>query len=294
MDKQHHNFTGPGRRIYAFALFLGFLYLILFLPVILLGQTQNPPQAHWQIEAGYQHMRLQVKQVSPLIYAANNAFVGGRFLREKGAHHWMLRSSLSLGSNQAKGIGRRKALVYDPYSLNGSRDSFTYDINPALSFIQGTLSASYYRSIRRSEEYAVSIGGIFDHQLIYGAMAADLWFLYRMSLMPSVRLERSMPGEGKLSAEMSIPVLSYLLQPPYALDPSLPEPSYFKAYLKTGSAMSSFQDFQQMNLLLSYEHRLNDQRSIGLNYRFLWTGYADKPVSSINAYSNTVSLFYTF
>lgn len=268
--------------------------LILFSSFITFGQI-NAGKApnEWTVELGYQNFRILDKNTSPLIYVSNNGTLSFKFQKTKTQNLWNVGLDAAVGSSQSKRFGKREAIVYDPYEIDGIRDSVVYDINPGLSFIQGSLYYSYYWKLKQ-QKYKMYVGGIVQDDIYYGALAADVWFFNQLSIMPAYRIEFSIDSKSTLEAEFSTPIVSYLLRQPYTLDPSLPENSYFKANLKTGSSFGTLNRFQQVNFKLRYCYALKKEKQIGLRYDFMWMNYANIPERNLKAYSNSILISYTF
>ena len=247
----------------------------------------------WDIELGYQNFRLSDKNVSPLIYVANNGMLSLRYQKMKVKNTWNIGFDVSIGSMQSKRFGRREAIAYDPYNINGSRDSVVYDINPGLSFISASLYYSYYWKLN-TQKRKMFVGGIVQDNFYYGALGADVWFFNQLSIMPAYRIEVYKSSKSTIKAEFSVPIFSYLIRQPYTLDPSLPENSYFKANLKTGSAISSINNFQQINFKLKYRYELTIGNQIGISYNFMWMNYANIQDRNLRAYTNSILFTYTF
>lgn len=268
--------------------------LILILPAFSFGQVNDSTiSKDWRIEVGYQNFRLLDKNSSPLLYSAHAGQIGGQLKKNKTNTMWDIAANFSIGSSQSKRFGQREAIVYDHYLLNGKRDSSIYVLNPGLSFVQGELTYSYYWKIKNSQS-PIHVGGIVKDNFTYSALGADTWFFNQLSLMPSFRMELFNSPKSKLETELSIPIFSYLVRGPFAKDPSLPITSYFIANLKTGSNVASLNKFQQINFQLDYQYQLNNKKSIGISYKFMWMNCANIPDRNLQAYSNTFQLTYTF
>jgi len=268
--------------------------LILFSSLIAFGQINDSTKSkEWIVELGYQNSRLFDKNVSPLIYVSNNGVLSFQFQKTNTQNLWNVGLNASVGNMQSKRFGRREATVYDPYTINGNRDSVIYDINPGLSFIQASLYYSYYWKLN-THKNKMYIGAIVQDNFYYGALGADVWFFNQLSIMPAYRIELFNTSKSNIDAEFSTPVFSYLLRQPYTLDPSLPENSYFKANLKTGSSLSTINKFQQLNIKLKYRYTLKKGKQIGLSYYFMWMNYANISDRNLRAYSNSILISYTF
>ncbi len=268
--------------------------LLLLLSFKSLGQINDSlVSRQWNIEVGYQNFRILDKNVSPLIYIANNGELSFRFQKTGEKYLWNIGGGVSIGSNQSKRFGQRSAVVYDHYDIYGNRDSTVYNINPGLSFIQASLFYSYYWKLN-TEKKKMYVGGIIKDNFYYGALGADTWFFNQLSISPSFRMKLFSFNKFKIDAEFSTPIFSYLLRQPYTLDPSLPVNSYFKAYLKTGSEFATINQFQQVNINIKFAYELNSGNQIGLSYYFMWMNYANIPDRNLNAFSNSILISYTF
>jgi hypothetical protein len=272
------------------------ILISLFLAYSLISSGQDHDRVVknlWVIESGYQNFRILDRNVSPLIYVANNGMLSCLYQKTKTKTIMDIGGSVSIGSNQSKRFGRRTAIVYDPYDINDHRDSSVYTVNPGLSFIQASLFYSYYGKLNTNKS-KMYVGGIIQDNFYYGALGADTWFFNQFSIMPSYRIEYSYKHKSRFETEFSIPVCSYLLRLPYTNDPSLPENSYFKAYLKTGSFISTINKFQQVNLRFSYHYSLEKGGQIGLSYYFMWMNDKNMPERNLKAYSNSILISYSF
>ena len=268
--------------------------LILLSSMVSFGQNNDSlTTKEWGIEIGCQNFRVHDKNVSPLIYVANNGILSFQFQKAKTKKLWNIGGSISIGSNQSKRFGRRSATVYDPFDINDNRDSVIYDINPSLSFIQASLYYSYYWKLNTNRN-KMFIGAIAQDNFYYGALGADTWFFNQLSIMPSYRIEFLNTYKSKIDVEFSTPLFSYLIRQPYTLDPSLPENSYFKANLKTGSSIATINEFQQVNIKARYSYKLKSGNKIGASYNFMWMNYANIPDRNLRAYSNSILISYTF
>jgi len=269
------------------------LTILLLLPLIISAQIKESSIRNlWTIEAGYQNFRTFDKNVSPLIYVANAGALSFQFRKTKKKTLWDIGGNVSVGSNQTKRFGQRSAVAYDPYDITGNRDSTVYTINPGLSFVQAGLFYSYNWKLNTNKR--MYTGGIVKDDLYYGALGADIWFFHQLSISPVYKVEILNTARSKIDAEISVPVFSYLLRQPYTLDPSLPENSYFKAYLRTGSSAATLNKFQQVNFSLKYFYELSSGDMIGVSYLFMWMNDANIPDRNLKAYSNSILISYSF
>ncbi len=272
---------------------LTIINLILFSSLIAFGQINDSTTSkEWIVEIGYQNFRTLDNNVSPLIYVSNNGLLSFQFQKTKQKKLWNIGGSISVGSNQSKRFGKRNANVYDPYDINGNRDSTVYDINPGLSFIQASLYYSFYWELN-TKKNKMYIGVKAQDNFYYSALGADTWFFNQFSIMPSYKIEYPITSKSKIEAEFSTPIFSYLLRQPYSLDPSLPENSYFKANLQTGSSLNTINKFQQVNIKFKYRYTLKKGKQIGLSYYFMWMNFANIPDRNLRAYSNSILISYT-
>ncbi len=272
----------------------------IFISLILLSSSVSFSQSNdsltnkeWEFNVGYQNFRILDNNVSPLVYVANCGELSFQFQKTKSKNIWSIGGDVSIGSNQSKRFGRRHAVVYDPYDITGNRDSVVYDINPGLSFTRSSLFYSYLWKINTKTD-GMYVGGVLQDNFYYGALGADTWFFNQLSVMPAYRVAVFNTSKSKIEAEISTPLFSYLIRQPYILDPSLPENSYFKAYLKTGSSFATLNKFQQVNLKLHYLHSLKGGKQVGLVYGFMWMNSANIPDRNLKAYSNSILISYTF
>ncbi len=268
--------------------------LILFVSILSYCQTNSSIDSNpWRIEAGYQNFRLFDKNVSPLIYVSNNGMISFGYQKKKEKNIWNIGLDASAGSMQSKRFGRREAIAYDPYDLDGNKDSTVYDINPGLSFISASLYYSYYWQLN-TQKRKMHVGGILQDNFYYGALGADVWFFNQLSIMPAYRVEILNTSKSAVNAAFSTPIFSYLIRQPYSLDPSLPENSYFKANLKTGSSIATINTFQQINFKVKYAYTLSTGNKIGLSYTFMWMNYANIQDRNLRAYANSILISYNF
>lgn len=270
-----------------------FFYTFLLFPFLTFAQEAEPTYpAQLSLQLGYQNYRTLAKNTSPLIYVSHNLLLGLSLEKQKSRSLRNLQLSIGLGSNQAKGLGRREAVIYDPYDISGNRDSSVYDVNPLLSFAQLGFQFEQVWSI--SGQKPIYAGIKIEDRFSYAGMGADSWFYNQLSIGPSFQANLLNLDQSQLIARLSFPLLSFILNQPYTLDPSLPESSYFKAYLKTGSSLKTLNEFQQVNLLLSYRIDLASGKQTGVNYQFMWMNDQQFPERNLRTYSNSISLFYQF
>ena len=269
------------------------LHLMLLTSLFTFSQTSDSTSRNWIVDLGYQNFRLFDKNVSPLIYTANNGILSLSYQKMKVKNAWNIGIEVSIGSMQSKRFGRREAIAYDPYNINGSRDSVVYEINPGLSFTSASLYYSYFWKLNTKKQ-KMYLGGIVQDNFHYGALGADVWFFNQLSIIPAYSIEIAISSKSTIEAELSMPLFSYLIRQPYTLDPSLPENSYFKANLKTGSAFGSINKFQQFNIKLKYRYTLKSGNQIGLRYNFMWMNYANIQDRNLRAYANSILVSYTF
>ena len=270
------------------------LCLLICLPIACSAQdSARIPQRLWTLETGYQHTRILDKNASPLLYAAHSGVLGGKLITEKTNCKWQVAAAVSLGNNQSTRLGKREAVVFEHYSISGIPDSSVYVINPFISYFQLNLSYSYYRKLSETR-HATYVGAQLLDNFFYSGIGADTWFFNQLSLMPSFEISIFNKPSGSLVAEVAIPVVSYLLRQPYTLDPSLPENSYLKAYLKTGSNITSLNDFQQLHVGLTYRIMLENQHSLNFSYKFMWMNYSNIKDRNLQAYSNSLLIAYSF
>lgn len=260
---------------------------------VLFGQTAKDSLvvSEWKLGSGYEIVRTSDLNTSPLVYSSNNGIFTFELSRTAGRTILNTEISLSAGNNQSKQHGRRTAFVLNHYSLNGDRDSSQYDINPKFSFLKPEIAIEIMWKIvnRKSILYA---GLRLEEQFAYTAMGADVWFFNQTNLRSEIYMPIISSSTKKLTANISSPFLSYLLRQPYTLDPSLPESSYMKAYLKTGSNICSYKQFQSITIKLHYAQIIWQEKLIGVTYKFNWINYANIPNRNLKQYTNSLSINY--
>jgi len=270
------------------------LFLLITIPFTGFGQKKDSAiTTDWRLEAGYQNYRTLDKNVSPLIYASNNGRLGFQFQSSKPKTLMQTGLSISIGSNQAKRFGRREATAPDPYDIFGERDSTMYEINPGLSFVQGSLYFAQFWKLNSGWK-KMYLGGIIQNNFTFSALGADTWFFNQLSLMPAFQIELFQKQKSRLNGFVSTPIVSYLVRQPYTLDPSLPLNSYFVAYLQTGGFAATINRFQQVNLKFDYGYQLNNGRQAGVSYQFSWMNVANIPNRNLKTYSHSFLLTYSF
>jgi len=233
------------------------------------------------------------KNTSPLIYVSNNACLDFQFQKITPQKLWSIETSLSVGSNQSKRLGQREAVVDGHTSITGNADSSVYVINPAISFVQAGFVYSYLWKLNRNK-LPIFIGGQAENNFYYSGLGADTWFFNQLSISPVCRMILFDNQKSKIETEIDFPIFSYLIRQPYTLDPSLPVNSYFQAYLKTGSHISSLTDFQKINFKLNYYYHICENKTIGLSIKFFWMNYGNISDRNLKAYSNSLSITYLF
>lgn len=248
---------------------------------------QNTSNHQWTIGLGYQNARTFDRNISPLIYSSNNGVLSSSFLKNKLDTQWTLGLTLSAGSNQSKRHGKRTAVIHDPDPLVGESEETIYEINPALSYVDLELSYGFQWKLDNS-----FVGFEAYDRLLYGALGADTWFFNQLSVAPSYRRTVYSNSPVELTIEGSLPVFSYLLRQPYTLDPSLPEESYFKAYLSTGSSVATINQFQQVNLGSTLTYELKNGKNLGVSWQFMWMNYNNIPDRQLRSYSNSINITY--
>ncbi len=270
------------------------IVFILFPSIICCGQTQDTVKTKsWTLEAGYQNYRLFDKNMSPLVYVANNGYLGFLLEQEKTTKVWNVDASISIGSNQSKRFGQREAVIDEASSITGEPDSAVYNINPAFSFLEANLAYSYYWKLKPGKT-KILIGGQVKDAFLYSGLGGESWYFNQLSIMPICRINIFDNKTSEVAANLSIPFFSYLFRQPFTLDPSLPVNSFFGANLKTGSHISSLNEFQQVNLKLNYRYLIAKEKAIGLSYKFMWMNYANIPDRNLRTYLNTIAVSYTF
>ncbi len=270
------------------------IFLLLILPFTSFGQKKDSATiSAWKLEAGYQNYRTLDKNVSPLIYSSNNGMVGFQYQKSKPKSMMQAGLSFSIGSNQAKRFGKREATAPDPYDVHGERDSTVYEINPGLSFVQGSLYFAQLWKLNNTWK-TMHLGGIIQNNFTYSALGADTWFFNQISLLPAFQIELLQKQKSQLNGFVSTPIVSYLVRQPYTLDPSLPLDSYFVAYLQTGDFVATLNQFQQVNVKLNYDYQLNNGKQAGISYQFSWMNVANIPDRNLKTYSHSFLLTYTF
>lgn len=248
----------------------------------------------WNINMGYQNFRILDKNISPLIYVSNNGVIGFQFEKIKRQRVWNIGLSFSFGNNQPKHFGQREYLYYSGYSVDGSRDSVVYIINPTLSFLHTNIYYSYLWKIS-TKPIIMFLGATCTESYCYSGIGGNTWFFNQASLMPLFRTERSIiKNKYKINTELSIPICSWLLRQSYYIDPSISEESYFKAYLKKGSSVATINKFQQANFKCTIKYQLSNKHQMGLSYLFSWLNYSNIPNRNLRMYHNTVFINYTF
>ena len=269
---------------------------LLWFPLLLItsfgyGQEGKQPTSLWNISLGYNNTRTLDENASPLVYSANSVAVGAAFRRMNTERICSVSLDAAIGSNQSARFGKRTAVLYGPYSLTGERDSIFYELNPGLSNFQAALNYSMLWKINRHKN-PFYLGGGLSEQFRYAAMGADSWFFNQLSITANILWTISIGQKSNVEIAFDTPVFSYLVRQPYTLDPSLPEPSYFIAYLKTGSDVATFDKFQQIRLGITYFYQLRGRHCLGLSYRFTWLNCANIPERNLRVYSNTLSISY--
>ena len=270
------------------------IFLLLLLGICLNARSQDSlTNKHLQLSLGYQHLRMMDKNVSPLVYASNNGQLQVGFTKEKKSNRWWIVTCVSVGSNQSSRFGKREATVFDDFDIHGERDSTLYELNPTLSYLGINLEFDFSKA-RRGFGSKVYYGFKILERYQYSALGADTWFVNQISLMPSLHIGIIEKKRSQLVCNISFPLLSNIVRQPFAYDPSLPEKSYFKAYLKTGSFFTSINQLQQLNTSLTSEHKLSNEHHLGVLFQFNWTRLSNIQDGHYTAYSNSLSVYYEF
>lgn len=270
--------------------------ILLSLPTLFcLGQSINDSSLlkYWSLELGYQNTRMLDRNTSPLIYTANTGSIGFQFRKIKDNKMWTINSAISIGSNQSKRFGKRTVNVFDPFNIYGNRDTTIYDLNPSLSFIHSKLSFSYQWRIG-TKKAPLFLGGEIKDEFTYSALAGDVWFFNQLSLSPTFEIHLFEKKSSQITANFSLPLVSYILRQPYTLDPSLPIQSYFLANLKTGSSVVTINKFQQLNFKTGYNFTFKSEDKFGVSYQFIWLNVSNLEDRNLKLYSNSLLFSYTF
>jgi hypothetical protein len=265
--------------------------LFLFVPLIVNGQIKDSSKIkRYTLDAGYQNFRTNDQNTSPLIYVANNGYIGFKIEKEKSNSIRYIGASLSIGSNQSKRFGQHEGFTIYHYDIHGVSDSFHHVINPTLSFFSVNLKYGFKKNITRT----LRLGGELNDNFYFEALGIDSWFLNQLSINPVIENHFPIGNKQKISTYISTPVLSYIVRQPYTLDPSLPIPNYFIMHLKSGSSIVTLRKYQQINIGIQYMYKLNSGRELGLSYSFMWLKSTTYQPRNLKAYSNTFCITYKF
>lgn len=267
------------------------LMWIIYLFVTVSYGQENEVETTWQLGIGYENYNMLDKNVSPLIYKANNKTVSTQLQKNKMNRNQNIGLKLSLGNSQSKRHGQRQGIIYDAFDLSGNRDSTIYDINPQISFLQAGLHYMMLWKLKPSK-IPFFVGANLYERFTYSAMSADIWFFNQLSIALASRVETFVTRNSAISAGLNLPLMSYLIKQPYALDPSLSEESYLRAYINTGSSISTIDKFRQLNLTAEYLYHFKNKNAIGISWQFLWMAHSRKPDRQLKAYANSILLIY--
>jgi hypothetical protein len=257
-----------------------------------IAQDKDNLSRDWKIGIGYQNARILDRNVSPLIYSSNNGYLSTTYFRNKENKKWNIGLNISAGSSQSKRHGRRTAVILDAHPIVGQADFTLYEINPGLSYIDVELFYSMLWQVK--DNNPLYAGFELSERLFYGGLGADTWFFNQVSIMPSVQKTIYNKQPYRVDIRGSIPLFSYLLRQPYTLDPSLPEESYLKAYLKSGSSFATLNEFQQFNLKADFTYQLKNGKRVGMSWLFMWMNYNNIHNGNMRSYSNSILFNYQF
>ncbi len=264
-------------------------FLLCNLTVTPLLFAQDSLEVDVKLKSGYRNTRILDLNASPLLYSSHSCLVGITYKKDLKTNFYEAGLNVSVGNNQSKRHGKRTVNVPNQPDFFGHYDSTVYTLNPNLSYIYGEL---FYKNLWHINSGGLYAGyNIFD-RFQFSGIGADNWFFNQLSIQPNFTCIVPAGDRQKLDISISTTVLSYVVKQPFTLDPSLPITSYFKAYLKTGSSLESFNTLQQVDLQINFTRDLSNDKGIGMMYEFSWLNHNEIKDRPLGIYSNSISVYY--
>ena len=251
------------------------------------AQVTEAPNGKGQfgLVAGYTYGLIGDQHASPLLYQAHALNLGGVY-QHRGAPFIEVSLIVAIGTNQPRKLGQRSAILESTPDIYGQVELDEVSVNPFLSKVAGDLRIKALWPIADRHQLGVSLNA----RHIYTGIAVDDWHFSQVDLAPEYQF--TMPSkDGQLELGFSLPLLSGVVRPNYAFDPSLPDlTNYYQGYLRTSSKITSINELFNPRLSVAYGRTLGNGKDLKLQYSAGWTSYPNpRPV---RMFENGFSLFY--
>ncbi len=247
------------------------LFIFLLSVQLLTAQdNEHSPGSHWGIRAGWTEGNVYDEHTSPLLYRSDVLNVGGIY-RRQGHFLFEIALTLKIGTNRPKQLGHRTGIIEETPDIYGDINTYEVEAYPFLSMAAGDLKVRALWQMGGGHHLGVSLNA----RHIYTGMAIDTWQYSQVDIAPEYQYSYPVL-DGNLEAGISLPVLSAVLRPNYAFDPSLPDlTNYYRGYLRTGTAVVSLNKLFNPRLHAGYTWHFKDGKLLGARYFTTWTSYPD-------------------
>ena len=136
------------------------------------------------------------------------------------------------------------------------------------------------------------MGVTFNSQYTLAGIGGDDFQYMQVDLSPTYRYSASILS-GELDVRFSLPLLAGVVRPPFGIDPSLPdETNYFKGFVRTGSAITSVNQFVNPRLQIGLSYPLRNDKTIGVHFHTQWTSYPEPQPLRMFDYGITGSILF--
>ena len=249
------------------SLLLG-IFLWCYLPVFAQVPKERPIQNQFGIKTGWTQMLMADQHASPLLYRAHALNIGAIFQRRSN-YLLSLSFTLSIGSNQAKGFGKRTATVEETPDIYGNIPSYQIEVNPFLSLLNGDLRVKMLWAIDEHHQ----IGASFNARHLITGIGAGTSYYTQLDLSPEYQFHHPL-GKADFQAAFSLPVVAAVVRPNFSKDASLPDvTAYWWGYVKTNTKLIALDQLFQPSARLGLVWRRQNGADLGLHYTSRWMSY---------------------
>ncbi|MEO0341440.1 MAG: hypothetical protein AAF242_19795, partial [Bacteroidota bacterium] len=176
----------------------------------------------------------------------------------------------------------------DKPDLYGEEESDVIAVNPFFSRLNVQLSLRGLFQVADNHQFGLA----FRSKYIMAGVGGDLLQYAQVDIAPSYQYTYGL-FNGQVEVAAELPLLSAVVRPNFALDPSLSdETNYFKGYVRTGSAITSINELINPRVRAGYVHTFRNGKELGAYFNIQWTSYPEpRPIRMLDYGVDVVYFF---
>lgn len=244
--------------------------ILLFFHLPVFTQVLEVPQhtGRFGIKSGWTHLLIGDQHASPLLYQANALNIGAIYQRRSN-YLMSLSFTLSIGTNQATGFGKRVATVEGTPDIYGKVPDYQIEVNPFLSLLKGDLNFKMLWELADRHQ----LGASFNIRHLITGIGAGTSYYTQLDLAPEYQYDHPI-GKANFQAALSLPLMAAVVRPNFSKDASLPNvTSYWWGYVKTNTKITSIHRLFHPSARLGLVWQKQNGSDLGIHYTSRWMSY---------------------